>query len=438
MEKASTAPGFAAPICQRADGAKYGRETEGFYPNRAGDFILTISRIYFAVGGDGVQACGMKATNVRWDQQTGWDQPLDGIKERVDLVVYFGAVEVLERPAAPWRELRAAWPNALCIGCSTAGEIYNSSVTDGGFCATLVRFDGTQVKGASVNVAGSTDSAAAGAALGQKLLGADLRHVLLLSDGLGVNGTALTVGLREALPSGVFVTGGLAGDGARFKRTLVGLGSELRPGQVAAVGFYGSKLRVAHGSAGGWQSFGPKRLITQSEGNVLYTLDDQPALELYKRFLGDRAEGLPATGLLFPLQLLPDRLATAGVVRTILAVDEARQSLTFAGDMPAGEYTRLMKAGGDALVSGADAAAGHASNPAATGPRLALLVSCVGRKLVLGQRVEEEIEAVLTRLGAGVSAVGFYSYGEICPSGVVHGCDLHNQTMTLTVFAEDS
>ncbi|MCX6956182.1 MAG: FIST C-terminal domain-containing protein [Verrucomicrobia bacterium] len=63
-------------------------------------------------------------------------------------------------------------------------------------------------------------------------------------------------------------------------------------------------------------------------------------------------------------------------------------------------------------------------------------MSCVGRKLVLGQRTEEEVETVLTQLGPAITAAGFYSYGEICPSGAQHGCDLHNQTMTLTVFTE--
>jgi hypothetical protein len=177
-------------------------------------------------------------------------------------------------------------------------------------------------------------------------------------------------------------------------------------------------------------------LITKSSGNVLFELDGQPALTLYKRYLGERAIGLPATGLLFPLSLLPTRESETGLVRTILAIDEDRQSLTFAGDMPKGAYVRLMKAGCDALVGGAQTAASEAGHTPSAG--FAVLVSCVGRKLVMGQRVEEEVEVVRTELGPAIATVGFYSYGEICPSGIQHSCDLHNQTMTLTVFSESS
>jgi len=233
----------------------------------------------------------------------------------------------------------------------------------------------------------------------------------------------------------VCATGGLAGDGAAFKRTLVGFGGEIGAGRMAAIGFYGEKFRATWGSAGGWSPFGPRRLITRAIDNVLYELDGQPALALYKRYLGERAAGLPATGLLFPLEGLAQRDAESGVARTILAVDEAGQSLTFAGDMPQGHYARLMKAGGDALIAGAQAAATRAEHPA-TGAPLVVLVSCVGRKLVLGQRVEEEVEAALRPFPAGTPALGFYSYGEICPSGLVQECDLHNQTMTLTVVGE--
>jgi hypothetical protein len=248
----------------------------------------------------------------------------------------------------------------------------------------------------------------------------------------------LTLGLRESLPAGVLATGGLAGDGARFQRTLVGLGNTLSSGQIVGIGFYGDKIQARHGSAGGWGAFGPTRLITKSEGNILFSLDDQPALAVYKRYLGELADKLPSSGLLFPLQLLTDRDAKGGLVRTILAIDEASQSLTFAGDLPQGQYARFMKAGCDALVDGADQAAGNTLGIEDGGNCLAVLVSCVGRKLVMGQRVEEEIEAVVNRLGPAAHTVGFYSYGEICPTGIINGCDLHNQTMTLTVFAESA
>ena len=111
--------------------------------------------------------------------------------------------------------------------------------------------------------------------------------------------------------------------------------------------------------------------------------------------------------------------------------------MTFAGNMPEGAYARLMKANFERLI---DAAAGAAETCLdafdKTPPQLALLVSCVGRRIVLGQRIEEEIESVRDGFGKDTALAGFYSYGEISPLGLAAGCELYNQTMTITAFRE--
>jgi hypothetical protein len=235
------------------------------------------------------------------------------------------------------------------------------------------------------------------------------------------------------------VTGGLSGDGPRFRETVVLCGREPAvpsPDIAAVLGFYGSGLRVGYASLGGWDAFGPERLITRSRGNVLFELDGRSALELYKTYLGPHAADLPASGLLFPLSLRTEPGDTP-VVRTILAVSEEESSMTFAGDVPMGVYGRFMKANFDRLIDGAVGAARTSS--AAIGEaaaELALLVSCVGRRLVLAQRVEEEIEGVREVLGGATVLAGFYSYGEISPFTPSARCELHNQTMTITTLAE--
>jgi hypothetical protein len=246
--------------------------------------------------------------------------------------------------------------------------------------------------------------------------------------------------MKQALPDDVVVTGGLSGDGERFERTLVCANEMPIEGCVAALGFYGTKLRVGFGSLGGWDPFGPERLITRSKDNVLYELDNQSALALYKRYLGPHAAGLPATGLLFPLAL---RMGSAesrhGLVRTILSINEEEQSLTFAGDVPEGSYARLMKANFERLIDGAIGAARACHERISeNSAELAILISCVGRKLVLKQRIEEEVEGVREVLGPGAAITGFYSYGEISPHTPTAKCELHNQTMTITTFAEQS
>jgi hypothetical protein len=379
----------------------------------------------------------MKISSLGWTADQGWRTPLRDAPARPDLVLYFGARKLLGQNDGPVRELIARFPSSVCAGCSTAGEILGATVSDDSLVALCITFSNTRVRGEVITVAGSSESSTAAATLAQRLAAPDLCHILVLSDGLVVNGTLLTTGFRSSLPPGTAVTGGLAGDGSAFETTLVGLGNEVGSHRVVAIGFYGSRLRAFHGCASGWEAFGPRRLVTRSAGNILYSLDDQPALPLYKRYLGERAAGLPSTGLLFPLQLLSDRDAEHGLVRTILAVDEAAESLTFAGDIPQGSYVRLMKASCDALVAGAERSTAGLRRTDDGSETFAILVSCVGRRLVMGQRTEEEIDAVLAQLGKGVSAAGFYSYGEISPSGLVDSCDLHNQTMTLTVFSEE-
>jgi hypothetical protein len=167
---------------------------------------------------------------------------------------------------------------------------------------------------------------------------------------------------------------------------------------------------------------------------VLFELDGEPALDLYKRYLGERAQGLPATALLFPLGVRAADWNDARLVRTVLSVDEATRSMTFAGDIPEGSTAQLMRANFDRLVEGAGKA-GRGLTPSDGTPRLVVAISCVGRRLVLGERTEEELEAVADAVGPDAAMVGFYSYGEIAPSAAAR-CDLHNQTITLSAWWE--
>lgn len=380
----------------------------------------------------------MELRTCTYEIGTGWaEAPRAELDSASTLVIAFGATSLIDQPE-PLETLRRTFPRSLLMGCSTAGEIHETRILDGSLSVAVARFSKTRLAYAQSPIERASDSRSAGESIGRALNRPGLRAVLLLSDGLHVNGTELVAGLNASLPESVVVTGGLAGDGDRFKRTWVLVAGDAQPCFITAVGFYGEHLRVSHGSKGGWDIFGPERLVTRSEGNVLYELDGRPALDLYKTYLGERAAGLPATGLLFPLSLRAnDDLDEKRLVRTILAVDEATQSLTFAGDIPTGSRAQLMRANFDRLIDGAAQAAAMArAQGDERGPVLSVAISCVGRRLVLGERAEEETEATLEALPAGTSQVGFYSYGELSPF-TTGRCDLHNQTMTLTTFAEE-
>jgi hypothetical protein len=360
-------------------------------------------------------------------------EPLGFASPRADvqLLLVFGDTFRLASEQT-FAAMRQAFPSALIVGCSSAGEIHGNSVSDGALVVTALHFEHTAVRLASVAIEDMQESFAAGQSMADALNGEELTHVLVFSDGLGVNGSELVRGFRSRLAADVELTGGMAGDGARFERTVVFANAPARDKTLAAVGFYGTRLAVGYGSVGGWDTFGPERLITRSAGNVLFDLDGKPALELYKRYLGEHAAGLPATGLLFPLLL---RSENGGVVRTILGVNEAEQSMTFAGDMPEGRHARLMKANFDRLVDGAVSAA-EVSRQGQAAVQFALLISCVGRKLVLKQRIDEEVLGVRQILGNALPFAGFYSYGEISPHHSGSPCELHNQTMSITTFGE--
>jgi hypothetical protein len=355
------------------------------------------------------------------------------------LLLVFGASSLIDRPDRINQVLDAC-PLSQVIGCSTSGEIHGSEISDDSLVLAAVRFDKSFIHTAQAAVDTPKDSYAAGRAIATELKKPSLRGVLILSDGLYVNGSELVKGLNDTLGGSAIVTGGLAGDGINFKRTWVLRDRTPQSGYVTAAGLYGEHIRIGNGSKGGWDKFGPERLVTRSNGNVLYELDGRPSLQLYKEYLGDRAAGLPATGLLFPLALRASLSDEKSLVRTILAVDEAAQSMTFAGDIPQGFLSQLMRANFDRLIQGASDAAALAVNGHPTSrpgkPTLCIAISCVGRRLVLGERTEEETEATLENLPHGSRQIGFYSYGEISPyaSGA---CDLHNQTMTLTTITED-
>ena len=382
----------------------------------------------------------MKIEQKHWTKKKGWithSNSLEGSTPQ--LVLVFGGRAILEK-AEHYEELKAFYPDSKILMCSTAGEIIDTIVLDDSLVVSAIHFEKAKLEFSKVSIENADQSETKGKELANSLPKENLVHVMVFSDGLKVNGTSLVKGLTDNLPNSVAITGGLVGDGADFKKTVIGLDEVPNSGNIVLIGFYGESLKISYGSLGGWDSFGPTRLITKSKNNVLYELDGKPALSLYKKYLGDQAKDLPSSGLLFPLNLYleTENGGKVEVVRTLLAVDEKEQSMTFAGDLPEGSYVSLMKANFDKLVAGAKGAATMSKEAFIdTEPDLAILISCIGRKLVLKDKIEKETEAVRKEFGAGTAMIGFYSYGEISPmSPTEKQCQLHNQTMTITTFKE--
>ncbi|MGV3558239.1 FIST signal transduction protein [Larkinella arboricola] len=349
------------------------------------------------------------------------------------LVLAFGERFLLEKLNL-YDELRLRFPVADIIINSTSGEIYLDKVHDDSVVITAIEFEKTRIQTVQIDINKHTESYQAGQKIAGALDAPDLAALFLISDGGKVNGSDLTRALNELLPRPIPISGGLAGDAARFERTLVGLNQNPAAGKIVGIGFYGQHLKIGHGSMGGWDVFGPEREVTKANYNILYQIDDKHALDLYKEYLGKYAENLPAAAFLFPLSMRANN-ESEPLVRTILTIDEAARSMTFAGDMPEKALIRFMTANLDRLIDASATAAQTSMKQLNFTPELAILISCVGRKLVLGQRTEEEVEVAREVFGRDAVMTGFYSYSEISPLNT--RCELHNQTMTVTVFSEN-
>ena len=353
-----------------------------------------------------------------------------------DLLLVFGSIEHLNNPGLT-DALRTAAPRAAQLGCTTAGEITTEGVDDNTCTLTAVHFDKTTLTQASTPLNGMEDSFAAGERLGKQLAAPDLKAILVFGPGVQINGSALVDGISRVVGNDLPITGGLAGDGGAFKQTFTLGQNGVGDNTVVAVGLCSDDLVFGHGSFGGWEPFGPARKVTRCEGNILFELDGEPALAVYKRYLGEHAKDLPSSGLLFPFAMLGDDHSAMGLIRTILGIDEVTGSLTLAGEINLNGYLKLMHASTDKLVNGAESAAEAAAlMQKNAGDTLAILVSCVGRKLVMGSRVDEEVDAVSDVFGNKSVLTGFYSYGEISPFSPGSSCKLHNQTMTITCIGE--
>lgn len=383
----------------------------------------------------------MELSTFQFTSHKGWSiESFPKCDSEQTLVLIFAAPEFINDPT-PIKELAKHYPTSKIIGCSSAGEILGPTIYDKSLSVAVIRFAKTTIKTVSVEIDHMDKSFNVGEEITKALDGRDLRHIFVLSEGLQVNGSELVRGLNQSKEK-ISITGGLAGDGDRFKQTWAIYNGEIVKNHVVAVGLYGEHVQIGHGSRGGWDIFGPERRITRSKNSVLYELDNRPALALYKEYLGEKASGLPATGLLYPLAIRKDDSDTHQLVRTILAVNEKDQSLTFAGDVPTGYLAQLMRANFDRLITGANEAGELAKtslmkeqSDSIAGPILSIAISCVGRRLLLGERTEEETESTLESLPSKTQQVGFYSYGELSPFSN-GACDLHNQTMTLTTISE--
>ncbi len=378
----------------------------------------------------------MKIVQATKIENQDWKFLQENITLKNPLVLVFGNRFLLENDKII-EEVRTHFPYEHIVFGSTSGEISHTNVNDSSISVIAIEFEKSSFIIKSDNILNYDKKAKKlGQVLYNEMPKENLKHLYVVSEGSFVNGSDLIDGLEQDMYASIAITGGMCGDDDRFEKTLASYKENPKVGEVVLIGFYGETLDISFASFGGWTPFGPERTVTSSKGNILFEIDGKPALDLYKYYLGDKASELPQASLLYPLNVKTDGNSEA-VVRTILSINEANNSMILAGDVPVNSHVQLMMASIDAIASGAQHAAELANENRKNPAELALIVSCIGRKLVMNQRVEEEIEQVHEVIGNNVAIAGFYSYGEIAPfNGKNKSCELHNQTMTLTLFSE--
>jgi len=365
-----------------------------------------------------------------------WEIEKNKLKDKsADIVFTFGDRDTIKKSDI-YTKLKTVYPRADIVGCSTGGNILGDSINLAKAVATAVSFDKGKVEISVEDFSDTDNQYKASHRLVEKLPKDNLKHIFILSDGLNMNGSFLVKGANQAINSQVPITGGLASDGKSFKETWVIANDIASQKRMVAVGFYGDSFHISSGCYAGWEEFGIYRHITKSVNNIVYEIDGQPALDLYKKYLGEYAQNLNGNGLRFPFNIKNENEDYA-VIRSVLSVDEENKALIFAGDVPQGSLARLMKSDIESLIDGSEMASRHIKQ-ANKKTALGLVVSCVGRRVVLNQLVDDELEIIGDILGDTVALTGFYSYGELAPySDDILSCQLHNQTMTLTVIYED-
>ncbi len=377
----------------------------------------------------------MKSIQLNRYKDKEWQFLGETISLKQPLVLVFGNRLLLETIDV-YQELKELFPNGHIVMGSTSGDITATYVDDVGITATAIEFEKSEFLIKTTNLLHQKlDSHKTGNDLMKQFPQKNLKSVFIISEGSFINGSQLTQGISENLQQDVLVTGGLCGDSDRFEKTISGYNQAPKEGEIIAVGFYGDSLEISCSLYGGWTPFGPERIVTKSKANVLYELDGKPALDLYKKYLGEKSKELPSAALLYPLNV-KIKEENHAIVRTILNIDDAKKGMILAGDIPEGAKVQLMMTNVDHIANASEKAIKSANEHRKNKAELAIVVSCIGRKLVLDQRVEEEIEEVANVLDTQVTICGFYSYGEIAPFNGEHACKLHNQTITITLISE--
>ncbi len=316
-------------------------------------------------------------------------------------------------------------PKAKIIGSTTDGEIMGDRVQQYSTILSFIIFEKTKVK------TYYTDCDDKSSIVAKKLYSQfkpidDIKAIISFTQGLDFNGESYIKSFKK-LNHKMVIAGGLAGDNASFQKTIVFTEKGCMNSTAVAAVLHSKELIVSNINSFGWKRIGKKLKVTKSDKNVVYTIEDIPVVDIYRKYLGDDiADELPATGIEFPLILFRGDIEIA---RAVIGINKKKKSLIFAGDIKEGEYVQFGYGDIDSIKS----LIKPTKELIVKNPIEGIFIySCMARKRLMGEGISAEIKP----LSEIAPVSGFFTYGELFTKN--DQFELLNQTMTILTLSEDA
>ena len=330
------------------------------------------------------------------------------------------------------------FPEIELIGGTTDGEMSSvlgfeqDSLTLMVFCSDNITISAGIGHGVSKDAIAASQSAVQQAGIAHK---EEIQFCISLPESLTTSGVVILDSLKQALGKQVPIFGGLTADQWRSQQTYQFFQTEVCSDSVPILLFSGPIL-FSHGVASGWQPIGKPGRVTKAENNVVYEIDDQPALAFYHRYLG----ALPPSSE-YPLALF-DAESDSHYMRAPSGIyDPTIGSITFFGDVPPQSVVQIAETTHNEILSASKLSTLQAlENYPGQAPAAALFFSCASRRQILGSLTREEYEqaqhCLSESLRQPLPSCGFYTNGEIAPLQQKGATYFHNETFITLLLGD--
>jgi len=318
------------------------------------------------------------------------------------------------------------------FGASSAGEFINEDHTEESIVVLLLDMDPTAFMVYHQEADFST-SFSAGHKLAEFGLNKFKNPIFLVTFSMTVNGEGVIAGVHDLIPR-ERIFGGMAGDDFAMKATYSFTNDRISPSSLTGLILDGDKIQVDGVAFCGWEPIGGKNRITRSKDNVVYEINEQPAMEVVKQVFGEFYETLDNHDVLMGAAQYPFQMIKDGkyVLRAALYSNEEDGSLFLAGPVEEGQEFRFSVAPGfEVIEDTVNKFKEYANNKPK--PEALILFSCKARHMSLGPLVEDELAGIHEIWGKDM--IGFFTYGEI-GMDTDGKTNFYNETCSLVMISE--